>query len=168
MKHRSLMGAMVVAVAMAAGLHVGAQVSAPAAPSVAPPAPAAPPAAPAAPVEQDLDVKPAMAAAEEWLAAVDAGRFGESWERGSAAFRQAVTRADWEKALVSARGALGSLIGRKLVAANYSRQLPNAPAGEYVVIQYQARYENRPLAVETVTSMREADGRWKVAGYYIR
>ncbi len=161
MKHRSLRGALVVAVAMAAGLHVGAQVSAPSAP---PPTPAAPP----APVEQDLDVKPAMAAAEAWLASVDAGRFGESWERGAATFRQAVTRADWEKALVAARGALGGLVARKLVAATYSRQVPGAPAGEYVVIQYQARYENRPLAIETVTPMREADGRWKVAGYYIR
>jgi hypothetical protein len=28
-------------------------------------------------------------------------------------------------------------------------------------------FENRPLSTETVTLMRQADGSWKVAGYFI-
>jgi hypothetical protein len=37
-----------------------------------------------------------------------------------------------------------------------------------VVIQFDTRFENRPLSMETVTPMREKDGSWKVSGYFIR
>lgn len=144
----------IAALALAAGLHAAAQGSGPEAASI--------------PKGEEIDVRPAMAAATEWLALVDQGRYADSWEQGAGALRSAVPRPDWEKALVAARLALGRFLGRKLVAATYTRELPNAPAGEYVVIQYQARYENKAFAVETVTPMREADGRWRVSGFYIR
>lgn len=117
---------------------------------------------------EDLDVRPAMAAATEWLGLVDAGRFADSWQEAAAPIREAVTRPQWEKALVQARAALGAFVSRKVMSATYTRRLPDAPPGEYVVIQYQSRYENRPIATETVTPAREADGRWRVSGYAIR
>jgi hypothetical protein len=36
------------------------------------------------------------------------------------------------------------------------------------VLQYKSSFANKKSAVETVTSMREADGAWSVSGYYIR
>ena len=44
----------------------------------------------------------------------------------------------------------------------------DAAQGEYVVIEFASRFENRPLAVETVTPMRDKDGAWRVSGYFIR
>jgi hypothetical protein len=139
--------------AVFAGLHAQAQ-----GPSAPPPAP----------VQEDLDVKPAMAAATDWLAEVDAGRYATSWERAATFFRESVTRAQWEKAVVDVRGTLGPLVGRKLASALYTRALPGAPPGEYVVIQYHARYVNRPMVTETVTPMRDKDGNWRVSGYFVR
>ncbi len=49
-----------------------------------------------------------------------------------------------------------------------SNTLPGAPDGEYVVIRYRTEFENKMKAVETVTPMLEADGAWRVSGYYIR
>ena len=47
--------------------------------------------------------------------------------------------------------------------------LPGAPTGDYVVVQYTTRFANGPAAVvETVTAMREPDGAWKAAGYFVR
>jgi hypothetical protein len=49
-----------------------------------------------------------------------------------------------------------------------TRNVPGAPAGEYVVIQYDTQFENAASAIETITPMHEKDGSWKVCGYYIK
>ena len=40
--------------------------------------------------------------------------------------------------------------------------------GEYVVIQFNTVFDNKQSAVETVTSVLDKDGKWKVAGYFIK
>jgi hypothetical protein len=42
------------------------------------------------------------------------------------------------------------------------------PDGEYVVFQFNTSFEQKAAAVETVTAMREKDGTWHVAGYFIK
>jgi hypothetical protein len=56
---------------------------------------------------------------------------------------------------------------RELISADYTKTLPGAPAGEYVVIRYNTTFETRK-AVETVTPMKDMDGTWKVSGYYVQ
>ena len=118
--------------------------------------------------DEEVDVKPAMAAAEAWLAGVDAGRYGSSWDEAAKMFQNALERTKWEVTIERARGPLGVTVARKLRTATHTRAMPDAPPGEYVVIQYDTRFENRPLSTEIVTPMREADGTWKIAGYIIR
>jgi len=118
--------------------------------------------------DQEIDTGPAMEAADAWLAHVDAGRYGQSWQDASQGFRDAVTREKWDQMVSPVRAQTGNLIARKVRSATYTRQLPNAPAGEYVVIIYDTRFERVPHAVETVTPMRESDGTWKVSGYYVK
>jgi hypothetical protein len=118
--------------------------------------------------DEEIDVKSAMTVAEAWLAGVDAGRYGASWDEAAKLFQDALDRTRWEVTIERVRGPLGVAVARKLRTATYSRTLPNAPAGEYIVIQYDTRFENRPLSTEIVTPMREPDGTWKVSGYIIR
>jgi hypothetical protein len=110
----------------------------------------------------------AQKAADSWLALVDNGKGGESWEQSSAVFRAAITKDAWASAIAGVRGPLGKLKSRHLESAQYMTSLPGAPDGEYVVIQYKAVFENKAAAVETITPMREQDGAWRVSGYYIR
>jgi hypothetical protein len=117
--------------------------------------------------QEEVDVRPASAAAETWLALVDAGRYGESWDEGAATFKTAIERLKWETTVQDARGMVGNLVKRKLRTARHAHNLPNAPEGEYVVIQNEARFENRPLASETVTVMKAGRRSWRVAGYFI-
>ena len=121
----------------------------------------------AALAQEEVDVRPASTAAASWLELVDAGRYGESWAQGAATFKGAISRIDWETAAQQARGSVGGLVKRKIRSARHALSLPNAPAGEYVVIQNDVTFENRPLAAETVTMMKQADGSWRVAGYFI-
>jgi hypothetical protein len=66
------------------------------------------------------------------------------------------------------RGPLGNAVSRNLLSRQYTTTLPGAPDGEYVVIQYETSFENKKVAVETVTPMKDADGHWRVSGYYIK
>jgi hypothetical protein len=50
----------------------------------------------------------------------------------------------------------------------YTKELPGAPDGEYVVIQFRAAYAKKKSAIETVTPMLDADGRWRVSGYFVK
>jgi hypothetical protein len=45
---------------------------------------------------------------------------------------------------------------------------PGAPDGKYVVIRYETSFRNKKAATETVTPMLDADGRWRVSGYFIK
>lgn len=81
---------------------------------------------------------------------------------------RSVTKPAWKDAVLQARGPFEPFGARKLLNAVFRRQLPNAPPGEYVVLQYETRVQGNRTVVETVTPMRDPDGRWRVSGYYVR
>ena len=110
----------------------------------------------------------AEAAALSWLALTDSGEYSQSWDRAASIFQGAISRQNWISAVVNVRQPLGKVLSRKVKSALYTRSLPGAPAGEYVVIQYDTQFEQRPAASEFVTPFREKDGSWKVSGYYIK
>ncbi|CAN7341113.1 DUF4019 domain-containing protein [Massilia sp. LjRoot122] len=122
---------------------------------------------PASAQDTSAATQAATTAAQTWLATVDDAKYEDSWSQGAAAFRSAVTGQQWNDAMRAVRAPLGAVKSRKLLAAQYTRKLPGAPEGEYVVVQYLTEFAAR-TATETVTPMREADGSWKVSGYYIQ
>jgi hypothetical protein len=112
--------------------------------------------------------KDALVAAEKWLALIDANDYGKSWDEASELFKNSITKEMWEQSIKSVRPALGDLIFRNVKSANYATSLPGAPDGEYVVIQFSTRFTNKKSAVETVTPMKDPDGKWRVSGYFIK
>jgi hypothetical protein len=110
----------------------------------------------------------AQSAAARWLALVDSARYRASWDSAAAMFRAQVSAADWQQAVIAARSEVDPLAGRRIGSAEYSRNLPDAPPGEYVVIQYSTRARDGLRVVETVTLTLERKGTWRVVGYFIR
>ena len=110
----------------------------------------------------------AVKAAHEWLVNVDNGLYEESWDSAAAYFKNALTREDWAQMLNNVRKPLGGIVSRKLSKKKYTQSLPGAPDGDYVVIQFKTKFENKASSVETVTPMMEKDGTWRVAGYFIK
>lgn len=106
-------------------------------------------------------------ATQPWLELIDAGDYAASWREAATLFRQQLTENQWVDTVSAARTPFGSLVSRELQNAEYSTTLPGAPEGEYVVLTFEAEYENMASAIETVTPMMD-DGEWRVAGYYIR
>ena len=116
---------------------------------------------------EDKEVK-AASAAKAWLALVDEGKYNDSWMTAALYFKKAITKQKWEQSLTAVREALGKLISRKIKSKLYTKSLPGAPDGEYVVIQFSTPFENKVSAIETVTPMLDKDGQWRVSGYYIK
>lgn len=112
--------------------------------------------------------KKAQDAAEEWLALIDAGKFAESWQSAAGNFKAAVSQAQWQSSLDAVRKPLGNLVSRKLKSAKYTKTVPGAPDGEYVILQFDTSFTNMKQAVETITPMLDADKKWKVSGYFIK
>jgi hypothetical protein len=110
----------------------------------------------------------ARVAAEQWLALVDAGRYGDSWKEAAALFKGAIDAAGWEAAAKGVRAPLGAMKTRAIKSAQAANSLPGAPDGEYVVLQFESSFEHKAQAVETVTPMKDPDGAWRVSGYFIK
>jgi hypothetical protein len=113
-------------------------------------------------------ISAAEVAAQAWLRLVDARHYDESWDSAAAVFRSAVTKPAWSGAVREGRAPFEPLGERSLLGATYSTQLPNVPPGEYVVLQYRTKAGNGKTVIETITPAKGTDGRWRVAGYYVR
>lgn len=111
--------------------------------------------------------QPAQQAAEKWLALVDAGKYGESWEQAAKFFKSKIMKDAWTQQVSAVRDSTGKLESRRLQSAQYTENLPNAPSGKYVILRYQSSFGTGPF-IETVVPMQEKDGSWKVAGYFVK
>lgn len=112
--------------------------------------------------------KAAVNAAKTWLKLVDDSKYSESWDEASQYFKNAVPREQWNASLKSVRSPLGKVFSRNLKSKKYTKTLPGAPDGEYVVIQYDTSFKKKQHAIETVTPMLDKGGKWRVSGYYIK
>jgi hypothetical protein len=120
---------------------------------------------------QENVVSSAAEAAERWLAEVDKGDIAASYDHMAIASRQMMTREQWGMSVKAARAPYGKVESRRMVAAVPTRHLPNAPDGEYVVIQYNTFFDKLPdnqKGIETVIPMRDKDGFWRVSGYFVK
>lgn len=110
----------------------------------------------------------ALTAAENWLTLVDGENYTSSWQNAAAYFKRAVSEDQWTQSMTAFRRPLGKVVSRTLASQNYTKTLPGAPDGEYVVIQYRTSFEHKAASIETVTPMLDTDGVWRVSGYYIK
>jgi hypothetical protein len=120
----------------------------------------------------------AQAAAESWLAGVDAGDHAGSWERAGRLLKASVKQEDWSEALAATRTPLGPVASRRLKSREATEKPPTTrtiggrvytwSSGRYVVIQYDTAFANKAAAVETVVVAAEPDGAWRVSGYSIQ
>jgi hypothetical protein len=108
------------------------------------------------------------AAAQAWLALIDDGRYSESWKQASAIVRGAVTEQGFANSMDTFRKPLGDLVSRKLKSAEHMTEMPGAPDGQYVLMQFETSFANKKSAIETVTFMLGKDGQWRSCGYFIK
>lgn len=116
----------------------------------------------------DAKTTAAIMAAENYLIMIDTGQYGQSWDISSSFFKSQVPKETWVRQISTVRPQFGNIVKRTIKSAQYVTQLPGAPDGEYVVIQYDSSYEKKKNGLETITPMLDKDGTWRVSGYYIK
>jgi len=82
--------------------------------------------------------------------------------------RNITSKEQWIDALKTVGAPLGKLVSRQLKSAQYSTALPNNRPGEFMVLQFITNYEKAPAMLETVITVLEKNGTWRVTGYYIK
>jgi len=146
---------------------IGARAQTPEAPATSP-ATTAPPTAPTAEQPTLRDDRDSIDAGMKWLALIDAGKAGDAWDLSSKQLKSAVTRAKFVDGMRDARKSFGKLEGRTAERFARSHQMPGAPDGDYVIIEYTARFgQGRKLQEQLVWTIEDGDI-WRVAGYYYR
>ena len=110
----------------------------------------------------------AQKTAEHWLALLDAGKYVQSWNETAPSFQRTIPKDQWAMNGKRIRESFGAVVSRKLSGAQYTKSVPGAPPGEYVILKFDSSFSNKRAAVETVTPILDKDGRWKVAGYFVK
>lgn len=106
--------------------------------------------------------------AQGWLVLLDRRDWGTAWEASSALFRKNVPLGNWMDAIPKVREPFGALVDRQPLQAVYKTSLPGHPDGDYVTVFFTSKFDKKADVQETVTTMREIDGRWRVTGYSAR
>jgi hypothetical protein len=86
--------------------------------------------------QADEKTDAAVVAAKMWLAVVDSKEYKKSWLEAAPFFKEHVKEKQWEDQIATVRGPLGKAESRELIEAQFTKTLPGAPEGEYVVIQF--------------------------------
>jgi hypothetical protein len=134
----------------------------------------APAAAPAAQAPADSAIvsnpeyeKAGQIAASAWLLLLDRKDWGTAWDASSSVFRENVPLAAWMDNVPRLRDPFGAFIERDAGDAVYKKTL-GTRQGDFVTVLFNSKFANKPDVTETVTTVREPDGRWRVTGYTAR
>ena len=118
---------------------------------------------------QDPRAVTAQKAARDWLALTDKADTAASRDTAGTKFKVAIDSENWARALAKSRTSLGAVERRTVLSTRFDTVLPDGgPEGEFVLIIYRTTFAEKPDSTETVTLEREADGNWRVIGYFIR
>jgi hypothetical protein len=108
----------------------------------------------------------AQKAVEAWLAGVDQGKYGESWDTAASLFQKGGARETWVSTLEKGRQPLGPVKSRTLQSAEYATSVPGAPTGEYVALRFATTFDQQGPSVEKLVATLE-NGKWRVLGYHV-
>lgn len=104
-------------------------------------------------------------AAVEFLQLLDNGKTSETWSTVSPALKATTHEMVWTGSLKALRLGLGSFKERTPAGIGFTDQMPEAPAGNYAVIEF-----NSTFAASSVTEkvlFRDDDKHWLVVGYFV-
>jgi Protein of unknown function (DUF4019) len=110
----------------------------------------------------------ATAAATDFLVRIDADQFDSSWEMASKLLQERVPRDTWNEQLTTIREKAGALVSREQDDVSYSTTAKDSPDGDYIQIFYKSRFAKKGDLQEIISTTLEADGHWRVAGYFVQ
>jgi hypothetical protein len=111
--------------------------------------------------------KDGIAAANQWLGLIDAGKYDDAWANSADEIKSIGPKEGFAKMMEQTRAPLGKEISRSVADKAYAKDPQNASPGEYVQAHFHASFENAKSATETIIVKKQADGSWKVGQYTV-
>jgi hypothetical protein len=142
--------------------------TAPAPAAATAPAPAAAGSAPAEAADPAADkavtdlATAAQLASAGWLTLLDQRNWGTAWDGASQTFRSAVPLSNWMDGIPKVRAPFGAFMERTPINVVYN------PDNGMATSSFRSKFANKSDLEETVTTIKEADGKWRVTGYSTR
>ncbi len=102
----------------------------------------------------------ARSAAESWLKLVDNGDTGAAWRASAANVRKDTNQFFWGSIINVSRATLGELKSRTLKSSSEKGK------GQ-LAFEYDSKFKSDSKVTETVTTIHEKDGSWRVSGYNV-
>jgi hypothetical protein len=110
--------------------------------------------------------KEARAAAEEWLALIDAADYAAAYAREPERLRAATTQDQFIRSMEGRRVPFGKMLSRAFIGAAFTRKLTGAPDGNYESILFRTSFAHKAVAAERVILSLES-GAWRVVDYRV-
>ena len=119
---------------------------------------------------QDPRAAAVQNAARAWLAQTDRLDATASFAAAGDKFRGPITQDAWADALEKARAPLGAVVQRTIVETAFDRATTpgGGPEVDIAVILFRTVFAQKTSSTESVTLALDADGAWRVIGYFIR
>jgi len=117
---------------------------------------------------QDPRTTAVQTAARAWVQYIDRGDAQGAWDAAGKKFQAAMTKELWAGELKKAQTQLGKMQQRTVGPARFQRKIAGMPEGEYAQLLFRTIFANKPDGSESLTLEREADGQWRVIGYFPR
>lgn len=116
--------------------------------------------------EKRVREKEARAAAEQWLALIDAANYAAAYALELQRLRAATTEEQFIRSMEGRRQPFGRVLSRVFIGAAYTRKLTGAPDGHYESILFRTAFAHKSTAAERVILSRETEG-WRMVDYRV-
>ncbi len=118
---------------------------------------------------QDPRAAQVQAAARDWLSLTDKLDATASFSAAGARFREPIDLKQWTEALAKARAPLGAVEQRTVAETAFDKAAGEGGTEfEIAMVRFRTAFAKKIESSETVTLEHEADGSWRVIGYFIR
>lgn len=104
---------------------------------------------------------------DRWLALIDGEQFLQAWQEMVEYARGNLSQMEFAQKMRDARQPLGLPIQRSLKKSAELLDLEGAPPGRYVLFEFDSHFAGQTIIAERVTTMKDLDGAYRVAGYYL-
>lgn len=116
--------------------------------------------------EKGVREKEARAAAERWLALIDAANYQGAYALQLPRLQAALTEEQFVRSMQSRRQPFGRVLSRISIGAAYTQKLTGAPDGQYESILFRTSFAHKSVAAERVILSRDPEG-WRVVEYRV-
>lgn len=106
------------------------------------------------------DVSDARAASESFMKLMDAEEYSAAWNASAESVRKEMPKMAWNLLSSAVHLPLGAAKGRSYKSASIK---PSS-----ITFEYLGNYENSRNVEESITTVRDKDGVWRVSGYNIQ